>query len=616
MASQASAALAASVASSGNSSSTPARRVSSRVVLSRTLSSSAAAAPAATSAYNNPRGRQQQASTTTLAPPLADGSNSSRRRPGAYSVVTESQGDPNFFHLPVPTNAIPGETFEFAVSSVASNGLVTQRRLTVRCPPQARPGHDTLQLAVLQESKSIFRGPLKGAPLTSTAPISSMQQDHDGPQQANNNDVNGSVSMSQRALFGGATGGAVAMDPAVRQRNEETLEASAEALLATVPDKVKPGGRFVVRRKDGSKFLVTAPPEAQPGQTIRVVLSEVEGEDHNSRDLSRGDDDNEEGAVVPAKDRPIDNRRSSVRYKFFEVVAPKGVQPNQILPINVLGKRIPLKLPSNVVEGQTIKLKVPLDEVVDNIELGWDALLPGWNRTIRMSDLKFQWVKTESSQMHQHKARMTEALTTTTTARLDAVIKDLAFVRHLMFLEGNDSRMRTGIVELIPAQDAVAESELTVGGYTTLLSYASVAYFQTQPLEIKTEWFQQICDELTPPWEAGRIHVVVRRQHLLVDSVKAVMSLSRTEMRKKWRVEFSREPAIDAGGVMREWFQLITEQLFNSDFGLWLSSVNNQICMRINPACRKSVRVEYDTLWTASFNADSDASLFSLKPDN
>ena len=62
------------------------------------------------------------------------------------------------------------------------------------------------------------------------------------------------------------------------------------------------------------------------------------------------------------------------------------------------------------------------------------------------------------------------------------------------------------------------------------------------------------------------------------------MSLSRADMRKRWRIEFVGEPAIDSGGVTREWFQLVTEQIFNPDLGLWLSSVNNQICMLINPA--------------------------------
>lgn len=80
-----------------------------------------------------------------------------------------------------------------------------------------------------------------------------------------------------------------------------------------------------------------------------------------------------------------------------------------------------------------------------------------------------------------------------------------------------------------------------------------MADIQTKSLNEKINWFQEICAELTAPWDSGRIKAVVRREHLLADSVRAIMSLSRADMRKRWRVEFVDEPAIDSGGVMREW---------------------------------------------------------------
>lgn len=76
----------------------------------------------------------------------------------------------------------------------------------------------------------------------------------------------------------------------------------------------------------------------------------------------------------------------------------------------------------------------------------------------------------------------------------------------------------------------------------------------------------------------------VRRQFLLGDSVDAVMSLSRKDLRKLWRFEFIGEMGIDAGGLAREWFQLVTEEIFDPDMGLWQSSAANQMCMEINPA--------------------------------
>lgn len=480
------------------------------------------------------------------------------RRAGAYSVTTESHGDPDFFHLLVPPNTGAGSTFEFTTGT---------RRLTARCPPKARPG-DTLQVAVLPEPKTLFQ-PLKMAPLTT--------------------------------LEREATGGAKPMEADVRRRNEETAEASADSFLVTVPDGVSEGMQFVAKTPQGRKFLVTCPGGAAARQTIRILANGDEAEDE---DLAFGREGggmayrSAASAASSAAAAATSTNSSSTahKFKFFEIVAPPGVQPNQVLPVNVCGKRIPIQLPSSVVPGQTIKLKLPIQEVIDSIELAYEDTLPGWNRTIRMSDLKFQWVKSGSSDKNSDGSNRRWSMS-------DRSIKDVAFVRNLVILEGNDPRLRTGTVDLIPAQDSVTESELVVGNHKTLVSYANVAHIQTQPLEVKTEWFQSICRELSAPWESGRVQLVVRRDRLLGDAINGIMSLSRAELRKRWRIEFLNEPALDAGGVTREFFQLVTEQIFNPDLGLWLSSVNNQICMRINPACRELNRRiaamhRWVTVWT------------------
>jgi hypothetical protein len=85
-------------------------------------------------------------------------------------------------------------------------------------------------------------------------------------------------------------------------------------------------------------------------------------------------------------------------------------------------------------------------------------------------------------------------------------------------------------------------------------------------------------------WNEGHMRMNVRRGFLLGDSVDAVMSLSRKDLRKLWRFEFIGEMGIDAGGLAREWFQLVTEEMFDPDMGLWQSSSANQMCMEVNPA--------------------------------
>jgi len=62
------------------------------------------------------------------------------------------------------------------------------------------------------------------------------------------------------------------------------------------------------------------------------------------------------------------------------------------------------------------------------------------------------------------------------------------------------------------------------------------------------------------------------------------MGLSQKDLRKVWRLEFIGEEGIDAGGLTREWYELVTEELFNPESGLWIFSQTNQMCMQINPA--------------------------------
>ncbi len=328
------------------------------------------------------------------------------------------------------------------------------------------------------------------------------------------------------------------MTPQMRKANQEFLEETAETFVVTIPAGVESGQQFIAQTPNGDRFLVTCPPNVKGGEPLRIH--------------------------APPKDF---DESSNSNTKIFQIKAPDEVRPNQVLPVLVCGKRILITLPANVIPGQILNLKLPVEEVVGSIELSYeDKASKGWCRTIRISDFKFHWVhQTESSKFS---------------------LGNAAYCRKLTFLEGNDPRMRTGTLELVPAQEVVADSELRQH-HRTLVSYASVADVQTKSLDDKIAWFQGICSELTAPWESGRIKMVVRRDQLLSDSVRGVMALSRADLRKRWRVEFFGEPAIDSGGVMREFFQLISERMFNPDMGLWLPSINNQKCMRINPASGK-----------------------------
>ncbi|KAE8905986.1 hypothetical protein PF005_g492 [Phytophthora fragariae] len=102
------------------------------------------------------------------------------------------------------------------------------------------------------------------------------------------------------------------------------------------------------------------------------------------------------------------------------------------------------------------------------------------------------------------------------------------------------------------------------------------------PFPDKIRWFSTEIHRLWLPWESGHAELVVRRDHLLQDSFELVAAMKPYQLRQRWRVVFDGEPALDAGGVMREWFTLLFGELFDPGFGLFVSTVGDERSYWIN----------------------------------
>jgi hypothetical protein len=318
---------------------------------------------------------------------------------------------------------------------------------------------------------------------------------------------------------------------------------TAQTFLVTIPPYIDPGMQFQVI-VEGQRFMVTCPPNAGPNMKVRIV--------------------------PPTKP---EEPEAAPKTQVFEVAVPAGVRPNQPFTLMANGQRVLVTCPPNVVPGQKIRFELPVQQVVGNIQLSYEGDSGGWCRTIRVTDLKFQWVRVQNTAEN--------APTTVEDSTFD--FNHAAYVRKLTLLEGNDARMRCGTLQLVPASEAAVDSKLVVNN-VSLLSYADIATIQGKTLDEKTQWFHRICSQLTVAWEEGHIQISVRRAQLLQDAVDAVMSLGRDDMRKRWRVHFLGEVGVEAGGLTREFFELVSEQIFDPDNGLWQSGVQNQMCMTINPA--------------------------------
>jgi len=500
-------------------------------------------------------GSNRNSTTSPTSPNQGSSSSGTPSRAGAYLVTRSSgHGASQVYRVEVPHGVIPGHEFTVHAGS---------RRVRVRCPAHSRPGH-SLQITLPPEGITNHKF-LRPAPLTRACSDAEVKRNEYDP------------FMRQDPGFG--SGGAKDMTPEVLQvnRNATSGGGTAQTFLVTIPENIFPGMTFNVNA-GGQKFKVTCPQNAGPNSKVRIVAPSVGGDKNSS---------------APEEQEPT----AAPKMQVYEVVVPQGVRPNQPFTLMANNQRVLVTCPANVVPGQKIRFQLPVASTKPakmNVQLSYkdNSGSSGWERTIRVTDFKFQWIRVEEKESKKTDLSRTESNGARVLADMEAFdFTSTAYVRKIQYLEGNDARMRTGSVTLVPAQDAIVNSKLVDHNYhgtnqsKTLFTYNDIATIQSKSLDEKVEWFNKsVCEELYTPWEKGHVKIVIRRQTLLEDSVNAIMALSREDMRKRWRIEFAGEPGIEAGGLTREWFQLVTEQIFDPDRGLWLSSVNNQMSMQINPA--------------------------------
>ncbi|XP_023716889.1 E3 ubiquitin-protein ligase Nedd-4 isoform X3 [Cryptotermes secundus] len=82
----------------------------------------------------------------------------------------------------------------------------------------------------------------------------------------------------------------------------------------------------------------------------------------------------------------------------------------------------------------------------------------------------------------------------------------------------------------------------------------------------------------------NKFEIKVRRQSILEDSYRIISSVNRTELLKtKLWVEFEGEVGLDYGGLAREWFFLLSKEMFNPYYGLFEYSAMDNYTLQINP---------------------------------
>jgi hypothetical protein len=394
------------------------------------------------------------------------------------------------------------------------------------------------------------------------------------------------------------------------------------AYIATIPDGVLGGEQFVITIQ-GQKLLVTCPTNAVAGNKVRIVPPVPPLDSPNVQEMD-SDDKDRPAYIAKIPGGALDGQRFGVtiqgqkllvtcptnavagnkvpplalsnlarqpqqvlcenttlqpplkgdQVQLLEVEIPQGVHPGSRFATIASGTRVVLTCPVNKGPGERISFELPRMQegeprsTVAVTRLECDK--PMWTQAILVPEMKFQWVRLDVN-----------GNVDTPCTRFDA--NKSAFVRKLEFRAGSD-RALDGTLTLVPPDQAFFHSRIEDPDGQELVTYAEIAETQLKNFEDKTAWFQDKCAMLSLNWEKGYMRINVRREFLLEDSIGAVMSISRKDLRKIWRFNCVGETGIEDGGLFpREWFSLVTSEMFDPDLKMWRGSESNQMCMLINP---------------------------------
>lgn len=70
------------------------------------------------------------------------------------------------------------------------------------------------------------------------------------------------------------------------------------------------------------------------------------------------------------------------------------------------------------------------------------------------------------------------------------------------------------------------------------------------------------------------INLRIKRKEIFEESFKRFEQLKGDDIKGKLRIEFEGEEGMDAGGLTREWFQILSKEIFNENYALFTLSAS------------------------------------------
>ena len=106
----------------------------------------------------------------------------------------------------------------------------------------------------------------------------------------------------------------------------------------------------------------------------------------------------------------------------------------------------------------------------------------------------------------------------------------------------------------------------------------------SEDYKYKYEMLMRSLGRLDSGGNRDNFQIPLRRNHIRIDSFDVISKVENLKvLRHKLWIEFEGEVGLDYGGVSREWFNLLTTEIFNPYFGLFEYSAIDNYTLQINP---------------------------------
>ncbi|KAG2385835.1 hypothetical protein C9374_002984 [Naegleria lovaniensis] len=116
---------------------------------------------------------------------------------------------------------------------------------------------------------------------------------------------------------------------------------------------------------------------------------------------------------------------------------------------------------------------------------------------------------------------------------------------------------------------------------TTLSTF--MKYPKYVDFDNKTFWFRSKLKELQKKVGAYTAKLTIRRPHLMLDSFVQIRQRLPDECKGKLQIKFQGEEGLDVGGLTREWFLLLSKEILNPNYALFIPCAD-QTTYQPNPS--------------------------------